>query len=123
MIGDIHKKPGQLLGSMCLMCVHYEPADQGYGGRPTCPAFPNGIPEKIFYGEEPWLIPEPHLEPEPGQQGDVVFEATENVTPEMVQEWDGFRAQLLIMQTEESTGMNFSDPIEEPSEGPDLPEE
>lgn len=122
MIGDIHKRPEQMLGSMCLMCRHYSPANEGLGGRPSCPAFPHGIPDEIFHGEEPWFIPEPHLEPAPGQAGDTVFEPTENVTDEMVKEWDGFRAQLLILQTEESMGTRLED-IPEPGTPSDEPTE
>lgn len=105
---DPHKGHGQLLGAMCLMCKHYSPATEG-NGRPSCKAFPTAIPDEIFYGPENNQIPEPHLEPLPSQKNAIAFEPGEGVTDEMVAEWDGARAQLMISEWERSTGVNLDD--------------
>lgn len=50
----------------CYECKH------GYGlnfVKPSCEAFPDGIPAKIFYEGNP------HTKPLPGQKNDIVFEA------------------------------------------------
>lgn len=113
---DPHKGHGQTLGAMCLMCKHYSPASEG-NGRPSCKAFPTQIPDEIFYGPEHNMIPEPHLEPIPGQDNDITFEPGEGVDDAMVKEWDGARAQLMIGEWEQSTGINLDD------EDGDLPAE
>lgn len=49
----------------CYECKH------GYGLnfiKPSCEAFPNGIPSKIFYEGSP------HTKPLPDQKNDIVFE-------------------------------------------------
>ena len=110
---DPHAQPGQQLEAMCLMCVHYSPKSEGLA-RPTCPAFPQGIPERIMYGEDDWMIPEPHLEVLPDQQGQVVFEAdtADGVTDEMVEEWDEVRYMLLKSRAREAAGYAPGEDVE-----------
>jgi hypothetical protein len=48
---------------ICLKCIHY------FIETSTCKAFPNGIPDEIYLGENH------HLKPLQGQQNDIVFEA------------------------------------------------
>ncbi len=56
-------------------CIHFQGVDQPDGTEMTervvCKAFPEGIPDKISYGDDL------HLEPLPGQGNDIVFEEKE----------------------------------------------
>lgn len=50
---------------MCLSCRHYNPGTPiEVGGRPTCTAFPEGIPDAIF-----WDGRIDHRKPWPGDKG------------------------------------------------------
>ena len=48
---------------ICFKCIHYL-FETG-----TCKAFPNGIPDEIYLGDNH------HRKPLPDQQNDIVFEA------------------------------------------------
>lgn len=108
MLGDPHTAHGQVLGAMCLMCRHYVPAHenaaQGNVARPTCAAFPEGIPDRIMYGTDDWHIPDPHVEPAPEQTNQVVFEPADDVDDEMVAFWDEARMKIMKSRAREQAG-------------------
>lgn len=51
--------------SYCLKCIHYFTVGM-------CEAFPDGIPEEIFTGEQE------HTTPTPEQDNEIVFELNKN---------------------------------------------
>lgn len=73
------------LGGICRFCKHWRPGIDHPQGTQTCAAFPTGIPDPIYSGAEL------HMESVRGDNG-VVFTPDEDVTPEMVQDFLGFRS-------------------------------
>jgi hypothetical protein len=58
--------------NQCLACVHLdEEVRRVYGATPKCAAFPNGIPDDIFYGGGD------HRDPVGGERGGRVFKMAE----------------------------------------------
>lgn len=90
---------------MCLMCVHYVPKTESPVGRPTCPAFPNGIPQNIFHGPDDWFIPDPHLEPVEGQIGDTVFTLDPELPDNYPAIWDDIREKMLVSRERARAGI------------------
>ena len=61
------RNPALLYSSVCSRCVHYDSKNASFK---RCEAFPNGIPQEIFSGENK------HIEAYPGDGG-IRFEAIE----------------------------------------------
>jgi hypothetical protein len=61
-LGDSPKK---FLTGCCRICKHFHGEDKG-----TCPAYPNGIPDRFS------TYLEPHLEIEKDQRGDFIWIST-----------------------------------------------
>ena len=72
------------VGGLCRLCKHWRPGIGNPQGLQTCAAFPDGIPDRIFSGAET------HFKPVRGDLG-TVFEPDDDVTPEMVSDFLGFK--------------------------------
>ena len=65
--GGVSEKRKSWILSWCSACKHFDGMEKG-----TCKAYPNGIPERFYYGSEEDLPPK-HTEMEQDQTGSFTY--------------------------------------------------